>query len=201
MTKNPNRDKSQEELDNQGEILRQVRGVMIKHGLKPIFSDGLVLGYVREHDFIKWDFDADFFVNAELAIGKEYEILYDLVKLGFEEKKVRRNLHDWKVAVEKNDYHIDLRAFYRDGDNHISRVRRSNGDYSVYTMPARFMDNLQEVEFYGATYFIPKDTDGYLTHLYGDWRTPIRSCKHSEYLNPNFKKVVKDDTGKICRTC
>ena len=90
MTKNPNRDNSQEELDNQGAILRQVREVMIKHGIRPTFSDGLVLGYVREHDFIKWDFDADFFVNAELALGKEYEILYDLVSLGFKEIKVRR---------------------------------------------------------------------------------------------------------------
>ncbi len=192
MTKNPYRDKTQQELDRQGEILSQVREVMLYHGLKPIFSDGLVLGYVRERDFIKWDFDADFFVNAELATGKEWEILHSFLTLGFKEIKVRRGLHDWKVAVELDDYHIDLRSFYRDGENHISKVRRSNGDYSVYTMPAKYMDNLQEIDFYGSRYFIPKDTDGYLTHLYGDWRTPIRSCKHGEYLNPAFKKVVKE---------
>lgn len=191
MTKNPNANKSQDILNRQGEILIEIREVLIKHNIKPVFSDGLVLGYVRENDFIRWDFDADFFIVAEDVIGKEKEIISDLIKKGFELITTRNTLHDWKIAVEKEDYHIDLRSFFRDGKNHVSKVRRSNGDYSIYIMPCRFMDNLQEIEFYGGKYFIPEDTDGYLTHLYGDWRTPIRSVKHSEYLSSDFKKVVK----------
>ena len=191
MTKD-GKDRPRETLIRQGAILREVREVMIDNGLKPIFSDGIVLGIVRENDFIKWDFDADLFVHAELAMGKEYKILADFLKRGFIKIKLRSGLHDWKVAVEKEDYHIDLRAFYRDGDNHVSKVKRSNGLYSIYTMPARFMDNLQEVDFYGAKYFIPEDTDGYLTCLYDDWRKPIRSVKHSEYLSRTFKTGSKE---------
>ena len=194
MTKDASKDRSKEALAMQGEILKEVREILIKNNIKPVLSDGPVLGYVREGDFIKWDFDADFFVNSELMIGKEDQLAEDFKNHGFIDIKKRPGLKDWKVCCEKNDFHIDIRGFFIDGDNHKSVVKRSDNPsdkrYSVYSMPRKFMDNLQEIEFYGAKYFIPADTDGYLTHLYGDWRIPIRSCKHSEYLNPDFKTEI-----------
>ena len=191
MTKDASRTLTREELNRQGEILAEVREILIENGIKPVLSDGIVLGYVREGDFIKWDFDADFFVEAEKMYGKEHKLIRSFLDKGFTLITMRNGKTDWKVAVEKEDYHIDIRRFYRDGLNHVSKVRRSNGKYSVYTMPAEFMDNLQEIEFYGEKYFIPKDTEGYLTCLYGDWRKVIRSVRHDEYLNPNFKKVTR----------
>jgi hypothetical protein len=187
MTKDPNKDRGKEELLRQGEMLKEVKSVLVKNGVKPVLSDGIVLGIVRDGDFIKWDFDADFFVDSALVMGKEHNILRGLLDLGFVQITVRAGKRDWKVAVEKEDYHIDIRSFFRSGENFVSAVQRSNGKYSVYTMPAKYMDNLQEVEFYGEKYFIPEDTDGYLSHLYKDWRTPIRSVRHDEYLNPKFK--------------
>jgi phosphorylcholine metabolism protein LicD len=174
MTKDASRTLTREELNRQGKILAEVREILIENGIKPVLSDGIVLGYVREGDFIKWDFDADFFVDK-----------------GFTLITMRNGKTDWKVAVKKEDYHIDIRSFYRDGLNRVRKVRRRNGKYSVYTMPSEFMDNLQEIEFYGEKYFIPKDTEGYLTCLYGDWRKVIRSVRHDEYLNPNFKKATR----------
>lgn len=190
MTKDPNRTTSDEVRARWGEIITEVRDVLVHNGVKPVLSDGTVLGFVREGDFIKWDFDVDFFVDSADVMGKEHNIVKSFKNRGFIIVKVRSGKTDWKVAVEKEDLHIDVRSFYRKGDNFISKVRRSNRKFSVYTMPSKYMDNLQEITFYGEEYFIPEDTDGYLTHLYGDWRTPIRSVRHDEYLSKGFKKVV-----------
>jgi len=191
MTKDPNRTTSDEVRKRWGEIIAEVRGALVHNGIKPVLSDGAVLGYVREGDFIKWDFDVDFFVDSAEVMGKEHKLSRSLKNRGFDIITVRNGKMDWKVAVEKEDLHVDIRSFARIGTEFISKVRRSNQKFSVYTMPAEFMDNLQEITFYGAEYFIPEDTDGYLTHLYGDWRTPIRSVRHDEYLTKAFKKVVR----------
>ena len=73
-------------------------------------------------------------------------------------------------------------------DLHVSKVRRSNGKWSLYVMPTHFMSSLIEIEFRGGKYLIPRETDAYLTHLYGaDWQTPKRTVRQKEYLNPEFK--------------
>jgi lipopolysaccharide cholinephosphotransferase len=187
MTKDPNKLRTKEEFVVQGNLLADVAKVLVKYSIPATLSDGIVLGIVRENDFIPWDFDGDFFVEAERVMGLEEKIARDLKMLGFDIITVRGALNDWKVAVDKYDYHIDIRSFMRIKDWHVSKVRRSNGKWSMYTMPTKFMDNLQKVEFYGYNYNIPVDVEGYLTHLYGDWQTPKQTCRHSEYLNPEFK--------------
>lgn len=196
MIKDANYDKSKYELQMQGKWLKEVHDILIKHDIKPVLSDGVVLGIVREHDFVKWDFDADMFVESQAVMGKEDALVKDFQKAGFIVVKVRHGIDDWKVAVEKEWYHIDVRAFKRVGDMHINTVITDNERYSVYQMPCRFMDNLQEVTFYDTKYFIPEDADGYLTHLYGDWRTPVRSCSHNVYLNTAFKQNYKMINGE-----
>jgi len=191
VTKDPNKNRTEDDFKRQAEMLIEVKAVLTKYKQPAIMSDGIVLGYVRDGDFISWDFDADFFLEAEKVMGLEDHIANEFSSLGYEIITVRGGLNDWKVAIDKYDYHIDLRSFFRVKDMHISKVKRSNGKWSVYTMPTGFMDNLQEIEFRGGLYLIPHDTEGYLTHLYGpDWRIPIRSVKQKEYLNPVFKQEV-----------
>ena len=191
MTKDPSRTTSDEVRKRWGEITAEVREVLVDNSILPVLSDGAVLGFVIEGDFIKWDFDVDFFVDSSKVMGKEHMLTRRLKAAGFDIITTRNGKTDWKIAIEKDDLHVDLRSFYRDGFNFVSKVRRSTGKYSVYTMPAIFMDHLQEITFYGEKYFIPEDTNGYLTHLYGDWMTPIRSVRHDEYLTKAFKKVVR----------
>jgi len=191
MTKDPNKNRTEKDFIFQASVLKEIANIMKKNGLPPILSDGLVLGIIRNGDFIPWDFDADFFVESEKAMGKENQIAEDLKKAGYEKIKVRGSLNDWKVCGEKNDYHIDIRGFFRIKDLHISKVRRSNGLWSTYIMPAKFFDHLKEIEFRGEKYFIPMDHEGYLEYIYNDWKKEIRSVKHSEYLNKRFKQEGK----------
>jgi lipopolysaccharide cholinephosphotransferase len=190
LTKDPSKMRNAEDFKCQGIMLQEVAEVMGRYGLPPILSDGVVLGIIREGDFIPWDFDGDFFVEAERAMGLENKLASDLKALKYNIITIRGGLTDFKVAVDKYDYHIDIRGFMRCKDLHINKVKRSNGKYSLYVMPTTFMDNLQTITFRGGKYMIPKDTEGYLTHLYGDWRTPKKTVRHSEYLNPQFKSEV-----------
>lgn len=191
MTKDPNKNRTEVEFQQQALMLLEVKAVLQKYKQPAILSDGIVLGYVRDGDFIPWDFDADFFLEAEKVMGLENHIANEFESLGYDIITVRGGLNDWKVAIDKHDYHIDLRSFFRVKGQHISKVKRSNGKWSLYTMPTSFMDNLQAVDFRGGEYLIPADAEGYLAHLYGkDWRTPIRSVRQKEYLNPVFKQEV-----------
>jgi len=191
MTKDPNKNRNEEDFKQQIAILKEVAEVMKKYGLPPILYGGVALGIVRDGDFIPWDFDGDFFVDIKRCLGKATQIAADLKHLGYTDVKTWDGKKDWKVGCEKHDYHIDIHGFFRKGKLFISKRKRSNGKYSVYRFPAKYMDNLQTVEFRGYKFQIPKDADGFFTHMYGDWQKPKRTVKHSEYLTSRFKKVVK----------
>lgn len=191
MTKDKNKNRTEAEFKQQADILIEVAEIMKKYDLPPILYGGVALGIVRDNNFIPWDFDADFFVDISKAMGKEKKIAEDLKRLKYIDIKIRNGKADWKISGEKHDYHVDIHGFFRKGDQFVSKCQRSNGKYSVYRFPAKYMDKLESVTFRGYKFLIPKDADGFLTHCYGNWREPLRSVKHSEYLTSRFKKVVK----------
>ncbi len=48
------------------------------------------------------------------------------------------------------------------------------------------MEERGEVMLRGEMYEAPADIDGYLSHVYGDWRTPVFSRDLSDYLSDGF---------------
>jgi len=44
--------------------------------------------------------------------------------------------------------------------------------------PAEFVGSFSMIDFYGEKFIIPEDPDGYLTFMYGNWRTPDKNFTH-----------------------
>lgn len=191
MTKDPNKNRNEKDFKKQIAIMIECAEIMKKYGLPPILYGGVVLGMIRDGDFIPWDFDCDFFVDISQAMGKEQDIYNEFKKLDYIKLHIRSGAEDWKVSGEKYDYHFDLHGFYRKDDIYYSKVKRSNGNYALYRLPATYIDHLQEREFRGYKFLIPQDTNGFFDFMYVNWRVPMRSVKHKEYLNKRFKKELK----------
>lgn len=63
----------------------------------------------------------------------------------------------------------DLAIFFR----RISAKIKSG--YGKTSIPAKFYLNLRDLEFYGANFRVPYNTEEYLEFVYGpDWRIPIK---------------------------
>ena len=188
MSKLINRTK--EEKKRQGEIIGEVRDILAGKGIFPVLNTGTVLGIFREGDFIDWDWDTEFFLLYEQVKDMQEELQEALTKSGFETKMTRAEKRNWKIKVQKEHWKVELCAWSAEGDRY---VRKMNGGKSVYSIPRRYMEDLQTVVFYDHMYFMPSDYEGFLTHLYGDWRKPRKTKKRREYCASayNFKRKKK----------
>ena len=187
LKKNINKDKTPEQLKQQGELLKKFALCLEDHNIIPILSDGVVLGIRREGDFIKWDFDTDFFVEYKDLKGKERSILEHMMKKGCKKYDLKTKKGYAKIAVVSDNFKVELTS-WMEGEEDFYRFSSKKDKKYYYSMPKKFFKDLQMVDFYGHTYYIPFWTEDYLDFVYQDWRTPIRSKKHKEYLSGEFKK-------------
>ncbi len=155
-------------LVDAGSILRSL-------GITFWLTDGTLLGWFRERDIIKHDFDAD----LGLSIDDYSEgIVPAFERAGFDVKYV---LGERKQGLElsfiRGGVKVDLFFFYGEGGRvwhgaweGLDKGRKRNLIKYYYD---RF--DLKEVEFLGSRFNVPADTLKYVETKYGKgWRTPVK---------------------------
>ncbi len=168
--------RTEKELQRQGRLLAAVRDVVKKCGITPLVTGGTLLGIIREKDFIAWDWDAELFVKYDEV--KDKDIATELKKQGLKVAKINTHEKAWKINVGfDKGYVVEIRAWYKDKD-----LYRRKG----YNVPCKFIKETREVTLRGETYTAPKDCEGFLTHVYGDWQTPKRTSDQAVYLSKQF---------------
>ena len=137
---------------------------------------GTLLGAVREHDFINHDEDTDLFFLEEDK-QKVFNILPEFLKNGFNIAGYdRRGL----LSIIRKGEYIDL-YFFSDYGHHIRIC-------SGWCIPDKFLLNVSQYDFQGATFIIPEDYIGYLEYEYGmNWQIPI---PYADYTLSNWKRKV-----------
>ncbi len=166
----------------QGKALALARDILQQRGINPVISDGTVLGVVREGDFIPWDWDAEIFVTYEEVRHKGKELVMDFINGGFKISHRRFGRRNWKIVVEKYNFLIEIRAWYQER----GYFKRRDDMGSEYQIPKAYMLQRKTVVLRGENYLAPLDYEGYLTHVYGDWQTPVKSDRRRSYLNSDF---------------
>ncbi|MDP9940108.1 LicD family protein [Ectopseudomonas alcaliphila] len=164
--------RSESELAEQGKNLALVKEVLVGTGITPIISGGTLLGAVRDKDFIAWDWDAEFFCLYDEVSARAEELLRGLRVRGFVIEKQVFEKNRWKIVAEKEGFQYELRSWYRDGDDY----RRD-----CYRIPVELMEGMCTVVLRDVEYFAPLRKEDYLTHVYGDWKTPVRTEDKSVY--------------------
>lgn len=167
------------------DVLRLYSDALLKNDLVFWLDFGTLLGYYRDHDFIKHDFDLD-----TGAWYKDHEGIKDaLEKAGFE--RVRHYYFQNRAGLEECykhcDYSTTIDVFYylkEDDKNfcfsfnplvsmtkkrHLNKVQKSTArkwtHAEIKPIPA---------EFKGINVFVPDLTEDYLKSTYGEsFMTPI----------------------------
>lgn len=173
------------------DVLRRYSDAMFANGIVFWIDYGTLLGYYREHDFIKHDFDLD-----TSAWYEDHErIKAALEKAGFE--RVRhyylKNRDGMEECYKHRDFSttIDVFYYFNEGDKsycfsfvpcvsmtkkrHLNKVQKSRARRwtfeKIKPVPA---------EFKGVKVFVPENPGKYLASTYGEnFMTPI----------PNFPVV------------
>ncbi len=176
--------RSEYQLEAQGKTLALVRDLLHQRNITLIVSDGTLLGIIREGDFIPWDWDAELFVFYEEVKDIGHQLVEDFYKAGLEVIHKQFKRYNWKIVVEEGGFQVEIRSWFREN----GYFKRLDDMGSEYRIPEEFMLHYQTVVLRGEQYLAPLDAEGYLSHVYGNWQTPVKSEQRRYYLNSDFFK-------------
>lgn len=158
--------------------LCDLKKVFDEHKINFWISDGTLLGYYRDKDFISHDPDIDVGIFIE---DWDQNILYFLKNSGFnvfyEFGKEECGL---EYAVQKRNIKIDLFFFYkylpkRNAYWHAAWMQDDKVDNSLRKMIRICYEpfELQKITFLGVDFLAPDNIEKYIIQKYGkDWKTP-----------------------------
>lgn len=174
-----------------GQILLEFKKIMDQLKIKFWLSDGIVLGIIRNNDFLSGDDDIDL---RMLAVDWTPSILKNLKNNGFHTKAIYR--HKGKIAVIttlkqgiKTD--IGMGYYYPPKDLSVFLTYKPSDHATV--QPAKFYRGEHFIDFLGTKFRVPYPTDEYLEKLYNkDWRIPVsRNIWHKTLKPMSISKYVK----------
>lgn len=172
-------------------MLVQVVSLLDKVGVDYILDGGTLLGVVREKRLLPWDTDIDLSVRgdqAELLIKHRWKLW--LMGYRTRVRRFKKDVGPFKKGqprIIKIQTHILGRKRHDVIDIFVKRkidneyLNLINGEQLIVrNFPPEFLEQLTTVEFQDRAYKVPKDFDGYLTRIYGDWRTPVKDWDYQK---------------------
>ena len=178
-------DYSKDELASRKLDLEEICDIFESLSINCILIDGVLLGAVRDGDFIAWDWDVELALFEEEVINNTTVILNALHLRGFEILLVNPFSLNYKINVRKRGTKFSLVG-----------LRLSMGyRYRVnYKYPARSFKTLDEITFLGKQYKTPSHVESLLQFIYGDWQTPKRERFNSNkqaYIPKSLNWLIK----------
>jgi hypothetical protein len=173
--------------------LLDVKKVLDSLGVQFFLGYGVVLGIIREKDFIPFDDDIDIIITQPLTYKQRKEIGYLLFDIGFHGwDDVVWNVYGRYEKAEggyngtektgiipcKRNVPISIMFYFDNGEEWLCIPKR--GGIPVLAVPKKFLEKGRWVKFKGEQFLIPDPTIEYLEFLYGkDWKTP-RPGEHAK---------------------
>jgi len=167
----------------------ELKQVLNELGLPFFLEGGVLLGAVREGDFIAWDDDVGVAVRTEDVFDRKEELVEALQGAGFALHSIDASYGNFKVNVVKHGTRYELLGWHLKG-----RMRRRDH----YRMPAEFLEKTQQITFLGEVYRCPSPPERYLKFFYGNWRKPkssgrfftIRCYDQKRFWGRQLRKVA-----------
>ena len=160
--------------------------VLNSHGVDYWCDFGTLLGYYRDHDVIRSDYDVDLCLLAEekpalIGLVSAFKARgYTLTDSNGTTKLVIR------IANDRTGYYADTYVYRVDGPMARSTFR------SVEDVPLALVANRVAVPFLGGTIRIPQDVEPLLLHRYGPtYRVPRRGDQGLAYGYSRIRTLVR----------
>lgn len=153
-------------------ILHRIMNTLDKNW-KIVSVGGTALGFNRDNDFIKWDFDIDLFAPYN-SKSKLFDLLNDLGFFPeFEDDSIKATIilnNGIKIPFAVDFYDTDMNVYLDEYE-----------DY-VWEWPIEMFTKCSEIEIHGRLLNIPNPSNFYLTEVYGsDWNVPNPEFGYSDY--------------------
>ena len=176
--------RSDEELKIQNIGLEELLHILNEKKIQHFLTGGTLLGAVREKNFIKWDWDAEFTILTDEVFIKKEELTDAFIKSGFEIISHKIEFENFKWELKKYNFIYELIGYYREGK---WMHRRGKG----VKVPAIFFDKPSDLFFLGTLYKTVSEPEKYLEFCFGDWKTPLRTANKAEYLTRKYQPRFK----------
>lgn len=181
-------------------ILRKTDNALKRLNIPYFLSSGTLLGYYRENNYLKHDYDIDIGIFKD---NYSKEIKREMKKEGFINY---RNLGNLERGYEMSFYLPKTKVGrYAKIDIFVHNRERVNGKnyiyWATYQKPKYIKRikyrvssfGLKKVLFKGIELNIPDETEKYLVEHYGvDWRIPKIAQKGEYYYATSPKSIILD---------
>jgi hypothetical protein len=155
--------------------LIELRNIFDYYSIQAFLTDGTLLGYYREGDFIDHDLDTDIgiFMNT---FNKN--CIYDINKLGFTMEHVFGFPEDsLEIALRRGGVKTDLFFFYEKGDSvyHSAFMNFTANGYTRLDFPYKKFGT-KWISFKGEKFLVPDNELDFIITKYGEnWKTPEKN--------------------------
>lgn len=181
-------------------ILRKTDNALKRLNIPYFLSSGTLLGYYRENNYLKHDYDIDIGIFRE---NYSKEIKREMKKEGFINY---RNLGDLERGYEMSFYlpktkvgryaKIDIFVHNREEVNGKKYIYWATYQKPKYIKRIKYRVSsfgLKKVLFKGIEVNVPVETEKYLVEHYGvDWRIPKIAQKGEYYYATSPKSIILD---------
>lgn len=179
------RDRTKKELLVRKKEFLKICDVLDALKVNYFLNTGILLGAVRNNDFIKWDWDIEISVFSNEFVPKIDSISNQLKKNGF---KIT------KFITDEDNPKIDfIGAYSKDVTSYTIYGWKYSKIRDVFwrkqlTVPAKYLKKFSKIKFLGRQFNCPIHCKEYLTFVYGNWKKPLRASNKKVYHTKNFYK-------------
>jgi FkbM family methyltransferase len=172
-----NFNRTKKNLIERNQTLQKLSKILEKLKINYFLEGGVLLGAIRNKNFIKWDHDLELGVFSDkISKKKIIEILNEVHKNNLIIKYVDHTLNNFKINLAEH-YHTKFT---------IIGFKKNNYFYErdMYRYPSKFLKKLDKINFLGKKYYIPNNISNFLEWTYGDWKKEVKSRNINDYYNP-----------------
>ncbi len=165
-------------------------------GMRPFLMWGTLLGYIREGDFLKHDYDIDLGLLAQ-DYDKKEALVSAMTKRGY---RVRHDV-PYALSFETKDclLHLDVDLLYPfKGELITSMSSEKTGELTAHRFLVEDFETLEKKIFPGdIPVWVPGRAEHVLEMIYGEWRKPIKSYSYKQGPHNQIKDPKSLGIGKL----
>ena len=158
--------------------LKKISDILESLNINHAIFDGALLGFVREKNFIEWDWDAEISISYCDFVKYRLKIIEKIEKDSIGKIYLNNSYSNAKLnIILNNKFKYTIQAFHYTKDNkYIYR--------QLYKYPAKFLNEREMIKIKEYYFPIPKNAEELLCLEYGkNWRIPLKSKNKDKYLS------------------